>query len=60
LQRDVLVLVPAFNEEGNVAGVVHDVHTCLPDADVLVIDDGSATTPAGRPSPRAPASCACR
>ena len=37
-----LAILPAHNEEGNVGPVIRDVRTHLPDADVLVIDDGSA------------------
>lgn len=37
----VLVVVPALNEAACIAGVVADVKAHLPDADVLVIDDGS-------------------
>lgn len=37
-----LILIPAFNEEGAVGGVVHEVHAVLPDAPVLVVDDCSA------------------
>jgi drug/metabolite transporter (DMT)-like permease len=40
--RDVLVVVPALNEERTVAGVVRRVRACLPLAGVLVVDDGSA------------------
>jgi glycosyltransferase involved in cell wall biosynthesis len=36
-----LVLVPAWNEESSVGGVVKEVLTALPEADVLVVDDGS-------------------
>jgi len=36
-----MVLIPAFNEEGAVAGVVEEVHTILPGVQVLVIDDCS-------------------
>jgi glycosyltransferase involved in cell wall biosynthesis len=36
-----LVIVPAFNEEGAIAGVVGSVRRHLPDAPVLVIDDFS-------------------
>lgn len=36
-----LVLVPAWNEESCVGGVVKEVQALLPQADVLVIDDGS-------------------
>jgi glycosyltransferase involved in cell wall biosynthesis len=37
----VLVVVPAWNEESSIAGVVHEVRRILTDADVLVVDDGS-------------------
>lgn len=37
----VLVVVPAYNEAGYVGAVVAQVHHHLPEADVLVIDDGS-------------------
>ena len=36
-----LIIVPAFNEEGAIAGVVHEVHQYVPGAPVLVIDDSS-------------------
>jgi hypothetical protein len=37
-----MIAVPAFNEQGRVGDVVHDVRSTLPDADVVVVDDGSA------------------
>jgi glycosyltransferase involved in cell wall biosynthesis len=37
-----LVVIPAYNEEANVASVVADVRDTLPEFDVLVVDDGSA------------------
>jgi glycosyltransferase involved in cell wall biosynthesis len=37
-----VVLIPAFNEGRNVGAVVRQTLTVLPDADVVVIDDGSA------------------
>lgn len=37
-----LVVIPAYNEAGRVGGVVRDVRSVLPDADVCVINDGSA------------------
>jgi glycosyltransferase involved in cell wall biosynthesis len=37
----VLVLVPCLNEQDSVAAVVADLRQHLPEADVLVIDDGS-------------------
>lgn len=36
-----LILIPAYNEAGRVGAVVADVRQTLPEADVLVIDDGS-------------------
>jgi glycosyltransferase involved in cell wall biosynthesis len=36
-----LVFIPAWNEEGSVAAVISDVRKSIPDADVLVVDDGS-------------------
>ena len=36
-----LVFIPAWNEETSVAGVIADVRKFIPDADVLVVDDGS-------------------
>lgn len=37
-----LVILPAFNEQGNVGAVIRDIRAHLPSADVLVVDDGSA------------------
>src|SRR5262245_34302483 len=37
-----LVFIPAWNEEGTVASVIAGVRERIPDADVLVVDDGSA------------------
>jgi glycosyltransferase involved in cell wall biosynthesis len=38
---DTLVFIPAWNEEGNLPAVLADLRRELPDADVLVVDDGS-------------------
>ena len=38
----VLVVVPAFNESGAIAGVLADLAAHAPWADVVVVDDGSA------------------
>jgi len=38
---DTLVFIPAWNEEGNLPAVLEELHGELPDADVLVVDDGS-------------------
>lgn len=39
--KKLLVLIPAFNEEGAVAGVVREVKTVMPGVPVLVVDDCS-------------------
>ena len=38
---DTVVFIPAWNEEQNLPGVLAELATVSPDADVLVIDDGS-------------------
>jgi hypothetical protein len=38
---DTLVFIPAWNEEENLPAVLDGLHAELPDADVLVVDDGS-------------------
>jgi glycosyltransferase involved in cell wall biosynthesis len=45
-----LIFIPAWNEEGTIGEVIAGLRERLPDADVLVIDDGStdATTPRAR------------
>ncbi|HVC06980.1 MAG TPA: glycosyltransferase family 2 protein [Solirubrobacterales bacterium] len=43
-----LVFIPAWNEEASIAGVIGDVRRALPQAEVLVIDDGSADATAAR------------
>jgi glycosyltransferase involved in cell wall biosynthesis len=36
-----VVFLPAWNEEANLPAVLDEIHTDLPDVDVLVVDDGS-------------------
>ncbi|GAA2067280.1 glycosyltransferase family 2 protein [Microbacterium hatanonis] len=38
---DLLIIVPAWNEEGNVGNTVREIRSELPAAHVLVVDDGS-------------------
>jgi glycosyltransferase involved in cell wall biosynthesis len=38
---DTLVFIPAWNEEGNLPGVLEALRAELPSVDVLVVDDGS-------------------
>lgn len=39
---NVLVVMPAFNEEGQIGQTVRGVRSVLPEANVVVVDDGSA------------------
>jgi glycosyltransferase involved in cell wall biosynthesis len=39
--RDTIVFIPAWNEEQNLSAVLDELRAELPDADVLVVDDGS-------------------
>jgi hypothetical protein len=39
--RELLVFIPAWNEEENLPAVLDELRTELPEADVLVVDDGS-------------------
>lgn len=39
--QDILVVIPALNEEASVAGVVHEVRAAIADVTVLVVNDGS-------------------
>jgi glycosyltransferase involved in cell wall biosynthesis len=40
-ENDILILIPAFNEEGRIGDVVRDVRHHLPGARILVVNDGS-------------------
>jgi len=44
---DTLIFLPAWNEEANLPAVLDELHAELPDADVLVVDDGSTDRTAG-------------
>ncbi|GAA2548646.1 glycosyltransferase family 2 protein [Pseudonocardia hydrocarbonoxydans] len=46
--RDLLVVLPALNEQESVARVVHEVRRAQPGASVLVVDDGSTDATAAR------------
>jgi glycosyltransferase involved in cell wall biosynthesis len=39
-KRDTLVFIPAWNEEQNLPGVLQELRKEIPDADILVVDDG--------------------
>jgi glycosyltransferase involved in cell wall biosynthesis len=40
-ESDTLVFIPAWNEEQSLPAVLAELQRELPDADVLVVDDGS-------------------
>jgi glycosyltransferase involved in cell wall biosynthesis len=40
-KKRVLIIIPAYNEEGSVGKVVEKVRTRLPQVDILVVNDGS-------------------
>jgi glycosyltransferase involved in cell wall biosynthesis len=42
LEKKIIVIIPAFNEEGSVGKVVEEVKTQLPGMDALVVNDGSS------------------
>ena len=44
---DTVVFIPAWNEEKALPGVLAEAHSTLPDADLLVINDGSTDGTAG-------------
>lgn len=41
MQHKVLVIIPAYNEEKSVAQVIRKIHNSVPEADILVVNDGS-------------------
>ena len=43
-----LVFIPAWNEEASVDAVIADVRAHLPEADILIVDDGSTDTTTAR------------
>lgn len=44
----VLIIVPAWNEQDAISGTIQEIRSCVPDADLLVIDDGSSDQTARR------------
>jgi glycosyltransferase involved in cell wall biosynthesis len=41
-QHDTVVFLPAWNEEENLPAVLDELHSELPESDLLVVDDGSS------------------
>ena len=41
IRKKTLIVIPAFNEQHNILKVIGDIKACIPDADILVINDCS-------------------
>ena len=41
LLKKTLIIIPAYNEEGSVSRVIENIRRDVPDADILVVNDGS-------------------
>lgn len=39
--KEVIIVIPAYNEEKNIGNLLKNIRTKVPDIDILVIDDGS-------------------
>jgi len=46
----ILVILPAFNESGNITNTIREIRTLHPDVDLVVINDGSIDTTANEAS----------
>ena len=38
--KKAIIIIPAYNEEKNIAGVINGIKNVIPDADILVVNDG--------------------
>ncbi len=47
-RQRVLIIVPAWNEQDAITGTIREIRSVVPDADLLVIDDGSVDRTAQR------------
>src|SRR3990172_7196846 len=41
-QKEVIIIIPAFNEERNIPSLIGNIRSKISEADILIIDDGSA------------------
>lgn len=46
--KDTLVLIPAYNEANGIVSVICNIRKAIPDADILVVNDGSRDETAAR------------
>lgn len=40
--KGVIIIIPAYNEEGNITSLIKSIRSKISEADILIIDDGSA------------------
>jgi cellulose synthase/poly-beta-1,6-N-acetylglucosamine synthase-like glycosyltransferase len=40
MKKQAIIIIPAYNEENNIAGVINGIKNVIPDADILVVNDG--------------------
>lgn len=45
-EKDILVIIPAYNESQSIGEIIVQTKNCLPEADILAIDDGSTDSTA--------------
>lgn len=48
MSKRVLIIIPAYNEEATLEGVIRDVRDHQPRADIVVVDDGSSDNTSGK------------
>ncbi len=42
LRNSFFVIIPAYNEEKNIGEIIDKIKNCVPDVDILAVDDGSS------------------
>jgi glycosyltransferase involved in cell wall biosynthesis len=47
-EENILILIPAFNEEGSIGEVIREIRACLSEPRILVVNDGSTDRTAER------------
>ena len=43
MKKQAIIIIPAYNEEKNIAGVINGIKRVVPDIDILAINDGGDT-----------------
>ena len=34
-----LIIIPTYNEQGNIGSLIQKIHNIVPDSDIIVVDD---------------------